>query len=447
MSACGSTRERVRRILALALPIIGGMASQNLLNLIDTVMVGRLGSAALGAVGLGSMVNWLASAFFMALGSGVQALASRRTGQSDARGAVDPLHAALVLALAVVLPCSLLLAGHATWIFARLSRDPAVQALGADYLAIRLAGAVFLVANFAFRGYWNGIGRSTVYLRTILLIHAVNIALNGLLIYGTLGFPRLGVRGAAYASVIGAAVGTGSYLLRAWRFARPHGFLHDVWGSARRAGRSVLRLSVPTGVQNTFLSAGFVLFYRFAGQLGTRELAISNVLIQLAMVCLLPSVGFGLAAATMVGISLGAGQRQQAACWVRTAVGVAMVAMVVPATALVLAPRLWLGMLLNDPAAAACGVVPLVLLAAMQPFDAVGSVLSQALLGAGAVRVVMLLSVLLQWGLFLPGAYGWAIAAGHGLTGLWLAFVLWRLFYALAMAALFRHGRWAEIAI
>lgn len=414
----------MRRILALALPIIGGMASQNLLNLIDTVMVGRLGSPALAAVGLGSMVNWLGSAFFMALGSGVQALAARRTGQDDPRGAVDPLHAALLLALVVVLPCSLSLASQSAWIFARLSRDPVVQSLGADYLAIRLSGAGFLVANFAFRGYWNGVGRSTVYLRTILLIHAVNIGLNGLLIYGTLGFPRLGVRGAAYASVLGAAVGTASYVWRAWRASRAHGFLHGIGGSARRALRGVLRLSVPTGVQNTFLSAGFVLFYRLAGQLGTRELAISNVLIQLAMVCLLPSVGFGLAAATMVGVSLGGGQRAQAAQWVRTAVAVATVAMALPAGALVLLPRLWLGTLLNDPAAAALGVLPLVMLGLVQPFDAVGSVLSQSLLGAGAVRAVMLLSVALQWGLFLPGAYLWAMVAGRGLTGLWSVFVL-----------------------
>lgn len=447
MTAGTTWRERSRRILALALPIIGGMASQNLLNLVDTVMVGRLGSAALAAVGLGSMVNWLAAAFFMALGSGVQALAARRTGQGEPRGAVDSLHAALVLALVVVLPYSLLLAGQSERLFAWLSADPAVQRLGADYLAIRLTGATFVVANFAFRGFWNGTARSAVYLRTILLIHAVNIGLNALLIYGTLGFPRLGVRGAAYASAIAAAVGTASYVLRAWRLVRAQGFLQEVGASARRAWRAVLRLSVPTGVQSTFLSAGFVLFYRFAGQLGTRQLAASNVLIQLAMVCLLPSVGFGLAAATMVGLSLGAGQREQATRWVHSAVAVAMVAMALPALALVALPRLWLGALLNDPAAAALGVLPLVLLGLVQPFDAIGAVLSQALLGAGAVRVVMLLSVALQWGLFLPGAYFWAVVGGHGLTGLWLAFVLWRLLYALAMTAVFRRGRWAEIAI
>jgi Na+-driven multidrug efflux pump len=74
------TRERRRAILALALPIIGGMASQNVLNLVDTAMVGLLGAPALAAVGMGSFANFMATAFIMGLSAGVQALAARRLG-------------------------------------------------------------------------------------------------------------------------------------------------------------------------------------------------------------------------------------------------------------------------------------------------------------------------------------------------------------------------------
>ena len=71
-------RIRIRTILVLALPIIGGMASQNVLNLVDTAMVGTLGAPALAAVGMGSFANFMAMAFIMGLSAGVQAIASRR---------------------------------------------------------------------------------------------------------------------------------------------------------------------------------------------------------------------------------------------------------------------------------------------------------------------------------------------------------------------------------
>lgn len=73
--------ERRKQIFLLALPIIGGMASQNVLNLVDTAMVGSLGNQALAATGIGGFANWMAMAFLTGLSAGVQAMAARRMGE------------------------------------------------------------------------------------------------------------------------------------------------------------------------------------------------------------------------------------------------------------------------------------------------------------------------------------------------------------------------------
>ena len=439
-------RARARRVLGLASPIIGGMLSQNLLNLVDTAMVGQLGSAALGAVGFGGLVNWLLAAFFMGMGAAVQAIAARRVGEGNHSGALAPLHLALIISGVILVPYSILLSQATPWMFGLLSDDPQVIVAGVPYLMIRLWSMPFAVANRVFRGYWNGIGLSSVYMRTLFVIHALNIVLNWLLIYGKLGCPRLGVSGAAIASATATAVGTLVYAALAWRLRRADGFFSKRGMGGTTIG-GLLRLSIPAGASDLFLSAGFVAFYRIAQMVGTRELAATNVLINLVLVCLLPASGFGLAASTLVGQSLGADRQDSARTWVRTTLTVTIGVMCVLGVILAFGAPLWLDLLMNDPEAERLAVLPLILVGCMQPFDAIGLVLTHALIGAGAVRSVMIGSILLQWGVFLPLAYLAAVVFDGGLLSLFLAMGVWRALFSLTMGTLYRRGGWARIAV
>ena len=441
-----TNKQRTRSILALAMPIIGGMASQNVLNLIDVAMVGELGSPALAATTLGGMTVWLAGAFFMAFGSGVQAITARRVGEQDHRGAVMALHAALVVALVIVVPWGLLLATKSTEIFSYLTSDPEVMEQGVPYLRIRLFAVALVSANFSFRGYWNGLGKSMVYLRTILTIHVTNVILNWLLIYGHLGFPRMEVRGAALASAIAVGVGTLTYVLLALKHSGKHGFGNPLC-KARGVMGNVLKLSVPSGIQNIFFSAGFVSFVRIAELIGTAEVAATGALINLAMVCVLPAIGFGLAAATLVGKALGEKDPEEAFRWARATLKIAFKAFVVIGLVLAVVPKLWLGLLMNDPAAEAAAVIPLVVLGLSQPIDSIGVVLMQTLIGAGYVRTVTVVVLGLQWGLFLPSIFVYVRYYDGGLLGIFIAMGIWRGIQAAVMWKLFNGGKWTEVEV
>ena len=145
--------SRRRRILGLALPILGGMVSQNLLNVVDTAMVGFLGNPALAAVGLGGFVVFMCQALILGISTGVQALAARKKGEGRIDRAARVLNTALLLVLVVAPVFSLVLIQLAEPLFHFLNKDSAVIEQGVPYLELRLAAIVFVGMNFAFRGY------------------------------------------------------------------------------------------------------------------------------------------------------------------------------------------------------------------------------------------------------------------------------------------------------
>jgi putative MATE family efflux protein len=436
-----TTSTRRRRIVTLALPIIGGMASQNVLNLVDTAMVGVLGAASLAAVGMASFANFMASAFIMGLAAGVQAMAARRKGEGRADEMARPLNGGLALAVGLAVPWSGLLFVIADDVFPFLVDDPEVVALGVPYLRARLLAMTALGVNYAFRGYWNGVDRSTVYLRTIVTMHVCNVVLNWLLIFGHLGFPRLGVTGAGIASAISFAIGSVLYTVQGARLAGEAGFLRSIPDRATMV--SMLRLSVPTGTQQFFFAAGMTTFFWIIGQIGTDEMAASNVLTNLLLVVILPGLGFGLAAMSLVGQALGRGDVDDAAAWPWEVARLAAVVVAAIASVGLVAPDLVLGLFLHEPDTLELARAPLRIIAATIVYDTLGTVLMHALLGAGDNRRVMMVAIGLQWGAFLPLAYLVGPVWGLGLTAVWIAQVVYRAVQTTVFIVMWRGRRWS----
>jgi len=145
-------KDRSKAILALALPIIGGMMSQNILNLVDTAMVGRLGAPALAAVGLGGFLNYMAVAFLLGLSAGVQAMVSRRMGEDKKNQAAYPLNAALLIILIAAIPRTILLYVLSPYLIQWFNPDPLVMEQGKPYLQASFLGVISLAVPFRFRG-------------------------------------------------------------------------------------------------------------------------------------------------------------------------------------------------------------------------------------------------------------------------------------------------------
>lgn len=437
--------ERRRPILALALPIIGGMASQNLLNLVDTWMVGALGPAALAGVGLSSFLNFMAVAAITGLAAAVQALAARRHGEGRRDCTAEPLNGGLLLSLLIGLPLSALLIATAPRWYPLLVDDPAVAAEGTVYLQWRLAAVAAIGMNFSFRGYWSAIGMTRLYLYTLLVMHALNIALSWVLIFGRLGLPALGTAGAGIGTSASIVVGTLIYFSLGLRHAREAGFLRRMPDTASL--RALLRLGLPNSVQQLLFAAGFTALFWIIGQIGTAELAVANVLVNLTLVAVLPCIGFGIAAATIAGQNLGRGDADAAHAGAWDTWRVSLPILLGLSAVLLLATDAVLAAFLRDPALVALGRWPLRLMAAGIPLDGLGLIMMHALLGAGASALVMRVAVGLQWLLFLPLAWLLGPVLGYGLLAIWIAMIGYRGLQALIFTAAWQRRGWAAIRL
>ena len=436
---------RTREILHLSLPIIGGMTSQNVLNLVDTWLVGGLGAAALAACGLASFLNFMAVAAITGLSTAVQAMAARRVGEGRLGETAVPLNGGLLLSVAVGVPLSLLLILLTPWFFPRLVEDPAVAEAGVPYLQWRLVAVALVGMNFSFRGYWSAVKLTRLYLYTLLWMHALNIVFSWTLIYGHFGFPALGTAGAGIGTTLAIAVGTATYFWHAGRHARGHGFLHGL--PSREQIRGLLRLGLPTCVQQLLFSGGFTMLFWIVGQIGTAELAVANVLVNLTLLAVLPGIGFGIAATTLVSQALGRKDPADAHRWAWDVYKVAAVVFAALAVPMVLVPGPILEVFLRDPALVALGRLPLQLVGIGILIDGLGLVMMHALLGAGATGLVMKVSVAFQWLLFLPAAYLLGPTLGLGLTAVWLGMTVYRALQSGVFVAAWQRRQWASIRL
>jgi len=438
-------KARLRTISGLAFPIVGGMMSQNVLNLVDTAMVGTLGDAALDATGTGGFMNFVAIASVMGLSAGVQAMASRRVGEGRIKQAALPLNAGLILGVAVGVPMSVLFFQIAPVLFKYTTPDVAVVAAGVPYLQARVCALGAAGMNFAYRGYWNGVSKPGIYFRTLLFMHALNILLNWVFIFGNWGAPALGTEGAGLASALSTVFGTVLYSIQAFYLARGNGFLAAIPSVSRFT--TLTKLAAPIALQQMLFAAGFTFLFVILNRVGTSEAAAASVMLNLLLLAVLPGLALGFAAATLVGQALGREDPDDAQRWGWEVAQVAFVSLCLVGAILVIFPDALLGIFLHNPETLAIAKPPLRLAGALIGIDGIGLVLLHAIMGAGATRLSMLVTVSLQWGLFLPVAYLIGPVLGYGLFGIWAAHVSYRALQAGVFVWVWKSKRWVGISV
>lgn len=432
-------------ILAVALPIIGGMLSQNILNLVDTAMVGSLGDIALASAGLGGFANFMLTAPVLGLATGVQAITSRRIGEGREKDLASSLDGGLVLAWVLGIPLTLIVWTIAPWLLQILTDDQAVQASGSSYLQIRVLAIVFIGINFSFRGYWSALQKTGFYLQTLVVMHLVNIFLNWVLIFGNLGAPALGVDGAAWATSISMLTGSLIYLVMGFKYARHQGFLRKI--PRLETMKSMLKLSTPSSIQQLFFAAGMVALFWIVGQLGTPEVAALNVLMNLTLVALLPSLGMGIACASLVGRSLGEKKPERAWAWgwqvswlslgIVGSIGLVILVFNDPI----------LDIFLKNESTHQMATWPLIIMSLMVWFDAIGMTLMHGQLGAGDSRRVMIISMLTQWLFFLPLAWLIGPYMGGSLLSVWIMHGVYRITQSSLFIWFWQRRAWTKVEV
>lgn len=439
-------KQRLTTILQLGVPIILAMLSQSLINLVDAALVGPLGEQALAAVGAGSYANFVALSILGGLSAATQAQVARRVGEGRDNEWAVPVNHGLIIAFSFALPLSLVLVFIAPWLLELFgSHSAGIQNNAIEYFQIRVMALTAAAMNLSFRGFWNGTGEPKTFLKLLIFTHICNAMLSYLLIYGKIGLPPMGVSGAALGTFISMYL---SALLNLWFLHRrtpDRGFLRN-WGS-RESFRRMVSLAIPDSLQQTLFAFGIMFLFAIVARLGVKEMAIVHVLMNISLVLILPGIGLGMAANTLVSRSLGAKQPEQAWRWGQDIMYTAAFMLFILSLPLILAPKQVLALFLHDPNLLAMGAIPLQLTGLGLIFDAPSLVFIQALLGAGANRIVLCIRFVAQWLILLPLSWLVGPVMGLGLSVLWIIPALQRALSSVAFLTVWYLRRWSKIQI
>ena len=435
--------DRLQRILAISLPIIGGMLSQSVINLIDAAMVGRLGDQALAAVGIGSYAAFIMVSLVMGISSAVQSLVARRQGAGDTKRLNEPFMAGLQLAVVFSIPLSLLLILAAPVLIPLLTDDPEVAAIAVPYFQWRAAALIAVAMNFVYRGFWAGISETRFYLRILLIMHLANVAVSYLLIFGIGSWEGLGPVGSGMGTAASLVLGSGLYTWLTFRRQRHR--LGNISLPNRTTLRQLITLAGPNSLQQTLFAFGISVFFWIIGQISTQAHAIGHILISLQLLLILPAVGMGIASTSLVGHALGAGKPTDAHRSGWEVVRVTILIMLILGAPLWMFPEAVLTVFTNDPQLIELGVLPLRLTGLVILLEVTAMVLTQALLGAGASKQVMRINLLMQWCVLLPLAYLIGPVAGFGLLGVWILQGLQRIVLSLIYSLIWQRRQWTSL--
>ncbi len=411
------------------------MMLQSVFNITDTFWVGRgLGPSALAGVSTAGFAVWMLLSIAELSAVGLTAVAARRHGEKRpdeaARVVYDAFGLALVLAVVVSIGGLVTL----PWLFSIMATPEPVTTQGAGYLTVYLTGVPILFSYFVMASAFRSAGDTRTPLQLLALAVGLNIVLDPLLILGLGPFPRLGIQGAALATIFTRALSLVIGLV--WLVRRglvrrgPFRFLE--W-------RKIFRIGLPVSAGGAVFSAVYIVLTRITSQFGTPALAALGVGHKIESLSYMACLGFGIAAATVVGQNLGAERpdRARRGGWIAT--GYALAATGAAALAFLLIPEWLMGVFTQDPEVITAGSSYLRIVAIAQFFMAFELVLMMAMEGAGYTIPAMVSSIGLTL-LRLPLAF--LLAGRIGLTGVWWSISATAIARGVAVLGIWRWGSW-----
>lgn len=440
--------EQSHRIVwSLAWPVIVTMLSESLVGLVDMLMVSRLGSQSVAAVGVGAQVLGGVSVTMTAVATGTLALVARMVGARRPREAErvlgQSITGAFLLALLAVVPVVLL----ARPLVHAFGTEEAVADLGAAFVRIVMfsipASSVIFVVASALRGA----GDTRTPLLVGLVVNALNVLGNWVFIFGHAGFPAMGVRGSGLATTV--AFGAGM-LLALGLLARGRLRLRlraEDLPPQPALLRRVLGIGTPAALEQLLMQVGFFVYLTLASRYGTDALAAYFIGVRILAISFLPGFGFAAAAAALVGQSLGAGSPATAerAGWLATWMAVALMS----ATGVIaFAFAEPIARLFSDQPPVVDATVSFIhMLAIAQPLMAIDFTLGGALRGAGDTRFPLVTVLVAFFGCRL--GYAWVVSSvlGLGLAWLWSSLLGDYVARVALKAWRFRGGAWKSIRI
>lgn len=393
-----------RQIWDVSYPILFGLLAQNVINVTDTAFLGRVGEVELGASAMGGLYYICAFTIAFGFSTGSQIIIGRRNGEGRYTEVgpvmITGLFFLSVLA-AVLFTFSHFFSGD---VIRGLVSSEEIRVATGEFLEWRIFGFFFSFASVMFRALYIGITRTKVLTLNAIVMALTNVVLDYLLIFGHGGFPKLGIAGAAIASVIAEAVSIVFFIVYT-RFAvdfRKYGLdrLRSFdFGLLRR----VLDISVFTMLQYFISISTWFMFFIAVEHLGQRELAVANIVRSVYIVMLIPINSLAITTNTFVSNTIGAGNAKLVIPLIWKICKISFGIMAVFSLLVCLAPDWVLSVYTNDQTLIDASVSSVYVISGALLLGSIGNVVFNGVTGTGNTRaaLVMELAVLFFYALYV----------------------------------------------
>lgn len=431
----------VKNIWVLALPIMIASILQTAFNVVDMIWVGRLGPEAIAAVAMSGAVLLVVVAFVIGVSTGTQSLIARFTGARNYKSAENIAMQALIIGAITSTILTVVGFIFAESILSLLGATGAILEQGAKYLKIVLVGSPAMVYLFLVNAIFRASGDTLTPMLIMIGATVLNVILDPLMIFG-IGFPRMGVAGAALATALSRGLGAlvGVYILfNGYSRIRVH--LRQLRFDFKAMGK-ILKIGLPDSVQMALRSSVGLILMAIVAQYGSYALAAYGIGLRIFSIVLLPGFALATSAAMLVGQNLGAQKLSRARTCAWQAAGFNMLLMGVAGIIFFIFSTQLIAIFSSDTQIVELGSKYLKITSLSYIFVAQGLVLGRSLMGAGDAVSPMLISCVALLGIQIPLAMFLPNHLHIGLSGIWWAILFSSVLQGIFTTFWFSLSRW-----
>jgi putative MATE family efflux protein len=436
-----------RSIMKITWPAFIELVMSTLFGMIDMIMVGQLGPAAIASVGLTNQPFMLFIAIFAAVNVGTTTLVAWNIGANNVKNARAIVRQTLVVNIILGLITTILGIISAKYIvsFMGAREDTIVDAT--NYFRIIAGGLIFQGMTMGITASLRGAGETKIPMYYNVGSNLLNVFGNYVLIYGKFGFPEWGVAGAAASTTIARllALLAGLYVLYRSKNTKIHLKLKDKYRIDISIIKKIFSIGLPAALEQFVIQGGLILFAKTVAGLGTAAYAAHQIGLNISGLTFAPSMAFGVAATTLVGQSLGAGNEERAHKYAEVVHHMAIFVACLMGVVFILFSHSMAKIYTSDLVVAAMAGTVLKIMALSQPGQSTQLSLAGALRGAGDTIFPLYASFVGIWIFRVVVAYIFVNIFNWGLNGAWMALLLDQYTRSAIVYLRFKSGKWKYV--
>lgn len=306
------TANSYKNIWLISLPIIISGVAQNIINVTDTAFLGQVGEIELGAAGNAGIFYYVLALTGMGFTVGSQIVIGRRNGENKISEIGSIVNHTFYFIIALALAAFAIFQFVVPFLFESIISSKQILNEAIKFINVRSYGIIFTFINFTFMAFFVGITKTKILTYATIITCIVNVILDYLLIFGNWGLPKLGIEGAALATVIAELATTIFYITYLYFTNKDNPYNLFVFKSFNiKLIKSMFSISWPIMLQNFMSIGSWFAFFMIIEQMGEDELAVSHIVRSIYMVLMIPLFGFSNATNTLVSNYIGAGRQSE----------------------------------------------------------------------------------------------------------------------------------------